>query len=463
MNTKQLLATGDTNSNISILLRKTISPIMFVSILVFAGVSVRILMFNYLIDISDQAMDAGYYMNMAHNIWNYGVYGTGKNLNFFRVPLYPAFLSTILFFPGDWHKNIVVAQSIITIIVSVYVFLTLRRTNGVVAAAWSMIFVTSPFEIFYDFSVMSESIFRNISIILMLYVYHRFSKLDLKAAIIIGLLLGTLTLVREIYALFFIVLFGAIIFFQGRKAVGFALAASVVFGLTLAPWVLRNAAAPNGGYFVSRSIFGAALWTGTWMKDSTLPGDWLTRGGLPGADADFPDYAFRSDPEKKEALEAIEAGKDNKLRDIAVARILANPVKIITTWAERAPYMWFRSRIQRHMLFMRDNAPQWMAFSAAMFISNLFVVVFGVIGLVISLCSKMSIRIFSVPILYTAMIYMPMYNTEPRYSSGALAFMYLFDVVAALYFFESWQKSRSTARPKILSAADANSKALAPE
>ena len=67
-----------------------------------------------------------YYLTMAENIFDHGTFGIGSELSFFRTPGYPAFLSALLLLPGDWHTNIVIVQSIITIGVAVYIFIATR-------------------------------------------------------------------------------------------------------------------------------------------------------------------------------------------------------------------------------------------------------------------------------------------------------------------------------------------------
>ena len=179
------------------------------------------------------------------------------------------------------------------------------------------------------------------------------------------------------------------------------------------------------------------------MEESTLEGDWLTKLDprtnpllsydpvLPNGD--FPDYAFSNTKEKNEIIEAIQNKDDAKIKQIAIGRILEHRTREFIAWVKRSPYMWFRSRIQRHMLYFRDSQTLWTAFAAVMFMLNIFVVVFGATGLLISVISKDASRIFVVPILYIWAIYFPLYNTEPRYTSGVLCFMYLFDVVALFY------------------------------
>ena len=384
-----------------------------------------------------------YYFTMARNILDRGVFGIGSELSFFRTPGYPAFLAAILLFPGDWRMNVAIVQSAITIGAAVYTFISMRDSHRVLGTALALILVVAPFEIYFDFALSAESLYRNLTLIIMMFAYHHLYRLNCINGVLVGVLLACLILVRQTFFLFPLALAAAIVLLRGRKAIGFVCVSLMVCGLTLQPWYLRNATSPNGGYFLSRGVLPKLLWTGTWFKGGTdLPGGWLTsnfRGnpllvydpGLP--DGDFPDYAFDSNKEKKEVIEAIEKSDDEKIKQIAIARILRSPTKVFLTWLQRSPYMWTGSRIQRHMLHFRDNQMLWKAFTASMFFLNIFIVVLGTAGMLISLILNDSTRFFITPVVYTYAVYLPLYNTEPRYSSGVLCFLYLFNLVALLY------------------------------
>lgn len=197
------------------------------------------------------------------------------------------------------------------------------------------------------------------------------------------------------------------------------LAAIVAFAVTM-PWQLRNASLPHGSFALSEGRSGFNLWIGTWKRN----GDWY----LQGVDnADYPPEAFRSAPERQTLLSAYHEGDDAAFRAVAIHRIVSDPLGTLRTWAIRYPKLWIGTRSDQMAMRAERGSIVWTLAKAGFWSLNLLTLVAGIVGMALAVRERRRDLIpYTLPILYTALLYIPFHNSETRYSLPALPFLYLF-------------------------------------
>lgn len=185
------------------------------------------------------------------------------------------------------------------------------------------------------------------------------------------------------------------------------------------PWTIRNAVQFGRLIPISAGRLGYNLWLGTWE----LNGAWLT------AEPVYPDYAFE-DQAERELIQKIgpdlytPAG-DRALIDLALTRMKRHPMATLGTWLRRAPHTWFGTRTDlfNYRPELTRGSTSWKVVKAGHWGLNFFIVVlgFGALRLTRSARRLRSlVWVLAVPVLYTALVYLPLHSTENRYSHPVL-------------------------------------------
>lgn len=379
--------------------------------------------------------DSVYYLTLAESLRADGSYSLFGKPDFYRPPLYPLFLAGVSFLPGDWLRNIIVVQAALSMLAAICFYLMLRRKDEWLARWSAILFVASPFTGINDFSILQESLYTNVVLLLVMYVFSRAGGFGWPQAISASLLSALLVYVRDIYMLMPIALMAMLVLVRGRAVVGPAALAIVVFAASLAPWMARNASIPGGGYFMSRGIAGASLWFGTWQRDNKWRQEWL-RG------QELPDHAFANEAERQRIARAIAEADDRGFRQLAVERIRDRPAEIALVWFSRMRYVWLGTRSDLVRLRLETGSWPWYVLKAALYGLNTAVLLAGFIGLAFLLAAGGPWPLLTVPVVYVLLIYVPFLNIEARYSSPALPFLYL----AGLFAFREtrrWWRART--------------------
>jgi hypothetical protein len=241
-----------------------------------------------------------------------------------------------------------------------------------------LLIATCPFLAFYDFRLLSESLY----IDLVLWAWLA------RMPVASGVLLGFAILTRDTLLL---LPAAALLALRTRNS---AITAAVAYACVL-PWVATSG--PTG-----QSRAGLNLWVGTWERN----GDWYANGL---SRPDFPPYAFRSPEEER----LIRSTWPNVPLSAAVDRIKGNPAGSAEAWAARYWRLWIGTRSDQ--IAFRVHGIGWTLAKSALWGLNLLTLLFGLWGL---RAAK-----WAIPVLYVAAIYLPFHNVETRYSLLAVPFL----------------------------------------
>jgi len=395
-------------------------------VLLSAGVLMRFFML-WLVDYNIDAGDAANYFLTASNILDYGIFsgspGPLIEPDFYRPPGYSFFLFLIFKFSGKSIFLVKVFQIIISII-SASIITAIAHKLSPKSAIWIFgLMMLSPFEALYAGALLSETL---TSFIIILCLATLILISGPKKWIIAGLLLGLLCLVRDIYIIlpiFFIIFY---IFFSSdnTKSKSLNLLALIVsFSLTLAPWTFRNFQISESFVPVSDGRLGYSLWTGTWATDP-----YWSVGVIP----DFPDKAFRSSQEKTKIIEAykrFDQDADDLMKKIALERMKESPFSVIKSYLLRQPYLWIGTRFDIFVLnknYFDIGSLEWKLVKIFFYAVNTLFLLLAIYGACQLLTKSIIFWPIFIPILYTALIYMPLNSFENRYSQPVYPLLLFF-------------------------------------
>ena len=294
-----------------------------------AGLVLRLVFVCFPRPVDDDTWD---YLQMGHNLFHYGIYGTGTGDDLgpstYRLPAYPIILATFEQFfarlwPNTWFTTVFLFQTIVDLASGLLLAAFARRffSNRAAEVALALAMLC-PFTAVYSAIAMTEC-FSIFAIALGIYAAGRAlaaeisGSRDLWALILAGCAAAFATLLRPDG----IVLFGAIalgLFFYtlrglaASQPVRFALRRSLATTsffciaalLPLVPWTIRNWAdfqvfqplAPRYADPGELSIAGARRWLRTWTIDFVatatvcwrFPGDYVDPAGIPSRAFDSP-------------------------------------------------------------------------------------------------------------------------------------------------------------------------------
>ncbi|MEO6581758.1 MAG: glycosyltransferase family 39 protein [Sphingomicrobium sp.] len=398
-------------------------------LLAAAGIAAWLLIFQIVDGSRDlRGGDADYYLRVADNLLHNGVHSERPDAlpADFRPPGYPAFLAVILSF-GAGSSAAIAFQSLLILAASLLTFWTLRLVDRVLAIGSALLVATSPFLILYEFVLISEVLYVTLVWVAWLFLFTSLRS-GMAPAIAAGILLGLAILTRDTVLLLplFALPFAAFLANRGRAVMRLTAAALAAYLIVL-PWPLRNATLPDGQFEISDGRFGLNLWVGTWERNS----DWV----LPGLqNPAFPAYAFRNGVEERILRDALHTADDAPFRKAAFDRIRSEPWTVLRTWVRRYAQLWIGTRSDQIALRPARGTIPWRGLKAALFAMNLAFLVLGAAGMLLALKRRSQWSLFVVPVLYTALFYVPFHNTETRYSLVALPFIYLFAALFVIHF-----------------------------
>jgi hypothetical protein len=330
------------------------------ALIVIVGIAVRLVLLLIVDPVANQFTgDTLDYFSDAHRI------AAGLLPSSYRPPLYPIFL---LLTPGFT----ILAQCALTIFSGVAAYKVLGGKTGF----WTGLLIAAcPFFAFYDFRLLSESLYVNL-------IWWAWLALHRKHSLSAGFLMGLAILTRD--TLFLLPLF-ALLLMRSRVAIKMCLAAY----LLALPWA-----------FYAEGRVGLNLWIGTWERTPA----WFQNG------LDKPQFPIALTPQEKAAYWK----DDPALLRAAIVRMKTHPFQTAENWVARYPRLWIGTRSDQ--IAWRFGGPAWVALKVALFGLNLLLLLLGFWGLRAS-------KEFAIPVVYTALIYIPFHNTETRYSLAALTFL----------------------------------------
>lgn len=375
--------------------------------------------------------DANYYLLVAETLLAHGVHAVNEAgaQAAYRGPGYSFFVAGLIG-AGGGPPAIFAAQALSTIGAGLLAFFALQRHDRALAMLAALLIVISPFHILLEFRVLAEIFYGALLLAGWLLLFRGGSLWRSAAA---GTLIGLAILAREIFVLLPLALLPAAMLQRSRpKVMAHALTAVIVAYLVVLPWPLRNQGLPDGVFQVSEGRMGWNLWVGTWEQNA----DWQLVH--PPA---LPPYAFRSAREEAELRAAMQAGDDRPFKRVALERLRTEPLAVLRTWLGRYHRLWLGTRSDLNSLRVEPGSAAWTAIKSAFWALNALLLAAGIAGLLLALRQRSALLIFAVPILYTALIYLPFHNAETRYSLAALPFLYIFGSFFAVQSFRhlSWR------------------------
>jgi hypothetical protein len=304
-----------------------------------AGLVLRLVFISFPRPVDDDTLD---YLQMGHNLFHYGIYGTGTGDDLgpstYRLPGYPIFLATFeslfaRFWPNAWFTTVFLFQTAVDIVSGLLLAAFARRHLSDRAAEVTLaLAMLCPFTAVYSAIAMTEC-FSVFAISLGMYAAGRAlaaeasGTRDLSALILAGCAAALGTLLRPdgiflfaaiAFSLFFYTLRNRVAAQPARVAFGSSLAVTSIFSLVavlpLVPWTVRNwevfhifqPLAPRYADPGEFSIAGARRWLRTWTIEfvNTANVCWNFPGGAIDL-ADLPPRAFDSRQQREQTLALI--------------------------------------------------------------------------------------------------------------------------------------------------------------
>lgn len=405
--------------------RKRLShPLLLVLAAAVAARLIVIPLFAYWINAKTQ--DASIYLYQASQALK--LFASHGDLAYFpfRAPTYSFFLAAAFVVWND-IRSAFLLQIAATLLMAWSIYAILAKSDGRLALVSTLLVVTSPFLIFFEVKLYTETFYILILTVAWFLLMDDDPIRRTERAVVGGLLLGLALLSREtllLLPLFLLAVAGTLKSMR-RRLPQFAVASACAYLMVLTVPLLH--VADDGKFEFGRGTAGQLLWVGTWERD----GAWHEQG--------YPSYAFRSDAERSFVLEARKRMDDGALRTLAIDRIKADPAGVFVTWVKRYPKLWLGTRSD--LIFMKAPrfTPVWYALKAIFFVLNAVTLLIAAIGILICLRRRSGLLFLALPVIYIAGIHIPFHNVETRYSLPALPFLYVFAAVALL---ELWDRRR---------------------
>ncbi len=402
-------------------------------IIIFSATLMRVILFfgyDYQRDL--YGGDSSYYIETGRNIMEHGVHGLLAVPTFYRPPLYSLFAGVVASI-SETAIFFYVVHSAIFIVFSIRVYFFLRRFGVMLAFLSALLIAVSPFDILMNGRVLSENLVTPLLVLGSLYFIN--SQNSKTRFFLSGALLGGAAISRDIYLLYPVVLLVTGFFMKTnrRHLVIFFLG----FSLFVIPWMYRNSQLPSGGLFLSKGIFWVNLWAGTWERNS----DWTY---MPG-NYNFPPEAFQTFANGKLPETVIDAAKSNNeefFKKLTIDYILEHPVKVVFTWVARYPILWFGTRSGLNTSYLARYSVSWYSMKATFYIINGIIIILAALGIFIALRTKKIPVLLCVPVIYNALIYIPLHNVEARYSLPVMPFLIIYCSYYILYLVDKFKLAR---------------------
>ena len=404
-------------------------------VLIFSWLVTRILV-SFIFDFSESYTggDGVYYFEVARNILASGTHIDDSGKLFVRAPLYSFFVASVLFIK-DSQLLFFVIQSLLFLIIPVSVYLYLKKFNTNAALLCSFLVCISPFDSLYNGLVLTETL---VTVFLCTGSIMFLSKRWLLS----GILLGAAALTRNIFILLpFLFLLIALFTKTNKKSL---LVFLTGFLLVISPWVIRNSLEKEGGFFVSSGeIFWLTLFAGTYMtshKDDIMPTynpNYVPRVIFEKHNLDMTEEEFK---------EKFLNPKENQefFREKTLKYMKENPVDLIFTWIKRAPQMWLGTRTDLVNWTIERETSLWYSIKAFFYLMNLMFLSFSLLGFYACLQNHRYSLFLITPIIYNALIYIPFYNIETRFSQPIYPLLLIFSGFGMIYIYEKYKGRKTT-------------------
>jgi len=398
------------------------------AIIALCAILVRIILyflFDYQSDF--KGGDSSYFLEVGRNILDNGIHGSNEVPSFIRPPLYSIFTGIIAKF-SETAIFFYLVQSVLFISFSFAVYFLLQKNGLRLAFLSALLIAISPFDALMNGRVLSENLVTPLLMMgTLVFIYGNESKTKYFFA---GALLGGAALSRDIYMLFpfMLILAG----FHLKICWRYLLIFFLSFALVVAPWVYRNSQMPGGGLFLSKGILWINLWVGTWEQNA----DW-TR--MPNAYVPPPEALVTTGPEISSLVvfDALKRQDEEFFKKITIKYALEHPIKVINAWVVRYPLLWFGTRSDLNTSILARGSLTWYILKIMFYLVNAGLICLGILGFFTTLRSKHISFVISFPVIYNALIYIPLHNVETRYSLPVMPILTIYCSYFLLYIKEN--------------------------
>lgn len=334
----------------------------------------------------------------------------------YRPPGYPAFMAAVYFVFGHHYAAIKLVQMALSAVTALVLARVCQKHEPGTGRWVLALYALCPFDAVYSIALLSENL---CGTLLALSLAAWVSLEGNRRFLVAGLLLGGATLVRDIYIALVPFMAAAWFLFgvgswRRRLAQGamFALCAALV----IAPWTARNFAVSGRLVPVSAGRLGFSLWIGGWTTRGSQIRD------LPSGERVYAPEAYLDDEERRSIANSASltlSQQDAMYKRWFFRRVSREPAKVLGRWLVREPQLWLGTRFDIFDLHPRVfpyGSKQWMLVKLALFGLNTLYVACGLFGAFLAIRRKHELRWFVVPLVFTALVYMPLNSFENRYS-----------------------------------------------
>lgn len=210
------------------------------------GLLIRIAILTQTGGLGTMIVDEQHYAELARTLLNHGIYGRdAASITSIRPPLFPTMVSLIWRLAGqDNYQAVRVANVLLTLATTGLVFRLARaifsRQVACVAAAITWLY---PSLIFFNFTLLTESLFTCLFVAFLLLIVRLVQAPKASTALACGAMLGLAALTRSVLWPFPLALCPALmLLIPGRVQFRAGLALLVLAGhvAVLSPWAIRN-------------------------------------------------------------------------------------------------------------------------------------------------------------------------------------------------------------------------------
>ena len=379
--------------------------------------------------------DQVFYLEGAKSLFETGSYSIGSRPTFYRAPLY-SYVISFLYSSNSfvWARNIYWLQASFNVFSSLLFCLSISRVfSSRISLLWLALWLWTPFSFIQDRLVLQESLYTSLLIAIVsvcLLSGHASRILSLYILpTILGLLLGLVSLTREVYAVYPFLLFPPLAYHLSWRSLlklrSLLLAATVML-FTLFPWIHRNYILSSEGPFISKGVMGLSLYYGTWVEGggTNWQQKWLHGVDLPPAAFSLTSF------DNQYVQRAVDSRSDSQLKQIAIDSIFRHPLTVFKNWLRRFPSMWVGTRSDLILLIPVVGSPLWTIIKSSLYLLNLAILLPGLIYILSKLKELDSslLVLASLP-LFNFLIYLPFLNIETRYSHPSVPVFMLFAIL----------------------------------
>jgi len=398
----------------------------------FFGILIRILMIYFFIDHDFLHGDAASYIKTARNIVDFGVFGLEQEATVYRPPMYSYFVALIMFIFGNEIVNVQILQIFVGLISGILI----TRISAIFfpnSSVWIFfLFMLSPFEAVYSVTLLSESL---TSLFLVLTAFFLLTFNNLKGWVFGGISLGLCCLTRDIYLLLgFLIVLIWLVFGSDNLKLKFKYSMVFLFSMffIISPWTIRNYYQTDSFVPISKGRIGYDLWLGTWVKNGEYTKAFIKKTPI------FPPEAPLTKNDKLFLEKALEGDPsspiiNDRMLELALERIKKEPLEVFKSYLIRSPKLWLGTRFDVFVInkkwFPRESA-SWHLIKVSLYGLNFCLMVLGLLGIIFVWRKKNPLIFLTLPIFYSALIYMPFSSFENRYSQPVYPFVLIFAAVS---------------------------------